>query len=174
LHRNKNGQWDVEPALSPQSHLASDPILSTTYKSKRVSEEKLFGTTTLWRGRIKTQVSDPTRTIVDLFDDPSYGGGFRQALTVFTAYMKSKEKSLQRLLEYTERFDNKSLFKRLGFIVESTFPSENEFIQACKDRMSKGYSLLDPTNPPSGPFVRRWNLRVNKELTTTWFRELKF
>ena len=36
---------------------------------------RLFGTTPLWREQVRVPVSDPTRTIVDVFDDPALGAG---------------------------------------------------------------------------------------------------
>jgi len=36
-----------------------------------------------------------------------------------------------------------------------------ELIAACRDSLSSGFSLLDPSLPAQGHFTRRWNLRVN-------------
>jgi predicted transcriptional regulator of viral defense system len=41
------------------------------------SEKALFGATPVWRGQTRVLVSDPSRTIVDLLDDPRLGGGIR-------------------------------------------------------------------------------------------------
>ncbi|MFA5140398.1 MAG: type IV toxin-antitoxin system AbiEi family antitoxin [Elusimicrobiota bacterium] len=140
-------------------------VLANRFRLKRVSPKRIFGTTTVWKQQVKTAVSDPSRTIVDLFDDPSLGGGFLQAVAVLNAYMASKSKDLPKLLQYMETFGNKTVFKRLGYLFEKKYPDEKAFIAGCLERIGKGYSKLDPDGPAEGAFVRRWNLRINKDIS---------
>ena len=139
-------------------------ILANAFKLKKIVPEKYFGTKTIWKGQMKLKVSDPTRTIVDLFDDPGTGGGFRQATTVLDAYMSSANKNLIQLLEYMQMLGNKSLFNRIGYLFESKYSDENEFIQSCQKNLAKGYSKLDANGGSSGSYLRRWNLRINRNL----------
>jgi len=139
-------------------------VLANRFRLKRVAAKRLFGTTTVWKGQIKTLVSDPSRTIADLFDDPAIGGGFLQAVAVLNAYMKSKEKDVVKLLGYMDMLGNKTVFKRLGYLFEKKYPEERTFIEGCIQRMGKGYSKLDPNSPSKGAYLRRWNLRINKDI----------
>jgi predicted transcriptional regulator of viral defense system len=55
-----------------------DTIQGTPVRIKVVGPAKMFGTVGVWRGSERVDVSDPSRTIVDLLDDPSMGGGIRR------------------------------------------------------------------------------------------------
>jgi len=139
-------------------------IQGSPYQAKSVAEDKIFGTRTVWRGQIKVQVSDPTRTVVDILDDPSIGGGIRHVAEVVGAYLRSEHRSDVLLAEYAQRVGNRTIFKRLGYLLESLGIAAPELIETCKNAMSSGVSLLDPTLGDEGHVVRRWNLRLNAVL----------
>lgn len=126
---------------------------------KQCGEESFFGLQTIWKGSNKISVSDPSRTIIDLLDDPSIGGGMRPAKDIFNEYLRSKHRNLKKLYEYALRLDNKTIFKRLGFLIEELAPNESETIRLCREKMSKGNSQLDP-ELPSKHLVTRWRLWV--------------
>ena len=136
-------------------------IQGTLYRVKVVSEERLFGLTTVWRGRVRVSVSDPGRTIVDLLDDPPLGGGIRHVAEIVETYFAEPFHDGQRLLEYAERLGNRTVYKRLGYLMEVLGIDVPELIAACLERLSSGFSLLDPSLPATGRFTRRWNLRLN-------------
>lgn len=46
-----------------------------TYRLKTISKQKMFGLKNIWIGSKKIKISDPTKTIIDLFDDPKLVGG---------------------------------------------------------------------------------------------------
>jgi predicted transcriptional regulator of viral defense system len=136
-------------------------IQGTPYRVKVVAEEKLFGMTVVWRGRVRIAVSDPTRTIIDILDDPSLGGGIRHVAEIVETYFAESFRDDRRLLEYAERLGNKTVYKRLGYLMEVLSIDAPELVAACLERLSSGFSLLDPSLPPAGRFTRRWNLRLN-------------
>jgi len=138
-------------------------ILSTPFRLKLTTSKRLFGTVPMWRGQLQTQVSDASRTLLDVFNDPSVAGGFPQSVRVLGAYLKSEHKDLKKLLQHLITFDSGALFKRFGYLFEIYFPQETAFIQECSRRIGKGYSKLDPSGPLRGPHVRRWNLQVNEK-----------
>ncbi|TAK36083.1 MAG: hypothetical protein EPO21_03765 [Chloroflexota bacterium] len=139
-------------------------IQGFSYHAKSVAEHKIFGTRTVWRDQIKVQVSDPTRTVVDILDDPSIGGGIRYVAEVLAAYLRSDHRSDVLLAEYAHRVGNRTIFKRLGYLLESLGIAAPELIEICKNAMSSGVSLLDPTLGDEGHVLRRWNLRLNAVL----------
>jgi predicted transcriptional regulator of viral defense system len=53
--------------------------------------------------------------------------------------------------------------KRLGYLLETVPGDYSSLINELQPRISKGYALLDPSAPPKGTFVARWNIRVNVE-----------
>ena len=54
------------------------------------------------------------------------------------------------LLAYAEQLGNKTVYKRLGYLVEAVGIDAPALLAACQERMSSGYSLLDPSSPPKG------------------------
>lgn len=136
----------------------------TRYQLKVRSEDLLFGTTPVWRNRVRVAVSDPSRTIVDILDDPGIGGGIRHVADVVHDYLVSEHRNEAKLLEYGDRLGNRTVFKRLGFVLEAAGMNAPELIDECAVRISSGITLLDPTMRATGHIVKRWNLRVNAHL----------
>ena len=89
------------------------------FKLKTIRPYKVFGTKTVWRGSVKIQVSDSSKTIIDLLDDPALGGGMRVIKDFFIEYWESGYRNIDRLIEYAEKMKNKTIFKRLGFLLEA-------------------------------------------------------
>ena len=51
-----------------------DEIGGARFVFFRIQPEVVFGTRAVWRGKVRVQVSDPSRTLVDLLARPSAGG----------------------------------------------------------------------------------------------------
>lgn len=134
------------------------PYLVTTR-----SADMLFGTRRTWRRAIPIEVSDPSRTLIDVLDDPMLGGGIRHITAVVAEYLRSDDCDMELLIEYGDRVGNRSAFKRLGWILE-VMGIDGALLQACRERRSAGLTKLDPSVGAPGRVVRRWNLRVNVEL----------
>ena len=120
-------------------------IKGTAFRVRTISEKALFGMQAAWRGQVKVNVSDPSRTVLDMFNDPSLGGGLRPSVDVLRQYMTSKNKNMGLLMDYAGRLGNGAVFKRLGFILERLFPEELDAIAVCRVRMTKGKVKLDPS-----------------------------
>jgi predicted transcriptional regulator of viral defense system len=129
------------------------------------SGEALFGTVGVWRGQTRVAVSDPSRTIVDILDDPRLGGGIRTVADVLREYMASQHRNDQLLIEYADRLDNRAVFKRLGYLIERLGTEADALLTACRERRSAGVVALDPSVKAPGQIVRRWGLRANVALT---------
>jgi len=143
----------------------TNPVVQATkFRVKSVSKQRFFGLKIVWRKSSKIKISDPSRTIVDILDDPSLGGGIRNVAEIFFNYSKEKERDYKILIDYSERFGNRTIFKRLGYLVESLKIDSPFLIQECRKRMSKGYSLLDPKMKNKGKLLRRWNLKINSNI----------
>lgn len=134
-------------------------IKGTEFVVRTIRPPSLFGTKPVWRGQVKVNVSDPTRTVLDMLDDPALGGGLRPAVDVFSSYLKSESKDLGLLLSYAERLDNGAVFKRLGYLLEWLAPDQVAAIKRCCERMTKGNAKLDPALP-SDQLVTKWRLWV--------------
>ena len=128
---------------------------------KVIRPERLFGTRTVWRGRVPVQVSDPARTIVDILDDPALGGGIRQVADMVEEFVAGDHRDDGLLMEYGDRLGNGTVFKRLGFLLEARDVPAPALVAAARDRVSAGITTLDPSAPPGGRIRTRWNLRLN-------------
>jgi len=136
-------------------------IQDTTFIIKVRAPDKLFGTSKVWLHGVPVEVSDASRTVVDILDDPKFGGGIRHVAEVVAAYFDGERRDDSLLLEYARRLGNRTVFKRLGYLLEALAIRAPELLGACRAEKSKGLSFLDPTIEATGRIVRRWNLRVN-------------
>ena len=126
---------------------------------KNRSAETFFGLQLVWKGGNKISVSDPSRTIVDLLDDPSMGGGMRPVSDMFKEYLRSKHPDLKQVYKYALKLKNRTIIKRLGFLLEHFAPEETRTIERCREQLSRGNSQLDPALPGKR-LVTRWRLWV--------------
>lgn len=135
-----------------------------TFWLRSIGDAKLFGTRSAWHDQIPVPVSDPSRTVVDLLDDPGAGGGIRHVSDVLRTYMLGSHRDDRLLMEYAHRLGNRTVFKRLGYLLEVMNLDGAGLVEDCFKSRSAGVSLLDPTLPKKGRVVRRWNLLLNASL----------
>jgi predicted transcriptional regulator of viral defense system len=142
-------------------------IKGTEFMLRTISGTALFGIKPVWRGQIKVSISDPSRTIIDLLNDPKLGGGIRPTKDIFSNYLKSDEKNIDLMIDYAKRLGNGAVFKRLGFLLERLAPDQIQSIQICRDNLTKGIAKLDPSLD-SEKMLTRWKLW----LPTNWDKEI--
>ena len=128
---------------------------------RKTSSARLFGLRSIWRGSTKLAVSDPSRTLIDVLDSPANGGGIRHVAEIVAAYFLSEQRQDEVLIDYGDRFGNRAIFKRLGYVIEATGIEAPSVVTACAARISRGISVLDPGISTTGPIRTRWNLRIN-------------
>lgn len=124
-------------------------------------KSKFFGTDHVWRGQVRVEVSDPSRTIVDVLDDPRLGGGIRNVAHVLGEYMVSSHRDDDLLISYAVHLGNRTVFKRLGYLIEQRGIDAQALVEACLSRRSSGVTVLDPSVKTPGRILRRWGLRIN-------------
>jgi len=143
-------------------------VKGTDFLVRTVSSKALFGLKPVWRGQVKVNVSDPTRTMLDMLSDPPLGGGIRTVVDMFRNYAASKEKDLGLLIAYAERLGNGAVFKRLGFILELLSLGDQKTLGQCRERLTTGNSKLDPSIP-ANRLITRWRLWVPEK----WAKEIR-
>ena len=136
-------------------------VQGTDFLIRTVPERTLFGMRRVWRQSVPVNVSDPHRTVIDILDVPASAGGALHAAEVLQAYFESEHADQEKLLEYGDRLGRGSVFKRLGYLTERIDLADADFLEACRTRITKGVSRLDPGGSAKGRIVARWNIRVN-------------
>ena len=121
-----------------------------------------WGLKSTWLRNRRLQFADPARTVIDILDDPNLGGGIRHGAEILAAYLSDHDPS--KLLEYGDKQGNRSVFKRLGFLLDTLGLGSQDLLAQCRDRISSGMSLLDPSGPDSGERVGEWRLRANVQI----------
>jgi len=144
-------------------------IASIPYRFITLLPEKFFGIKTIWINNKKVNMTDPEKTIVDCLDHPEYCGGIVEAVKGVWNGIKDKNIDLKKATGYAARINNKAVFKRLGYLCE-VLGIKTEQSNIWLHNISKGYSLLDPTLPDKGNYLRKWRLRCNvdKYNLTEW------
>ena len=139
-------------------------IQGTEFILKLVRAKKIRHTKSIWIENVKVRVSDPSQTIVDVLDDPAVGAGIRHVSDIVRNYFNSEYRNNIELLNYIKENKNRTVYKRLGYILEISDINVPDLINECHKNISSGYSILDPAIKTKGSFKRRWNLRVNAEI----------
>lgn len=138
-------------------------LLEHDYLLTHVSDDALaWGLRKVWRQDRALWMADEARTVIDMLDAPRLGGGIRHVAEMLAAYLADHEPD--RLVEYGERTGNRSVFKRLGYLVSTIAPDEGALLDACCRRLPTGVTLLDPSAPTAGPIDTEWRLRINVQL----------
>lgn len=140
------------------------------FRLKTVAEHKFFGLKNLWVGSKKIYISDATKTIVDIFDDPNLVGGMTIVQDIFSEYFESEHYDFDLLLNYTKKIGNKSIYKRLGFLLETSFPASKEQLAILHSKISKGYSIFDPATN-SHRTVSKWRLKMSESWKEAYDRK---
>ncbi|HEY3374464.1 MAG TPA: type IV toxin-antitoxin system AbiEi family antitoxin domain-containing protein [Candidatus Aquicultor sp.] len=141
-------------------------LLNIPYRLIFLSPKKFFGVTAVWINNKPVQITDKEKTIVDCFDRPKFCGGIIEAAKGLSEGIKDGV-DLKRLTSHAHQIGNSAVFKRLGFLAESLRLPVDPWLIEWQKHISKGYSLLDPTQPKRGRYNAKWHVIVNVEDITT-------
>lgn len=134
---------------------------------KKTDSTKFFGLKTIWKESIKVQISDPHKTIIDILDDPALAGGIRSAADMLQKYLKSEDFNTSLLLEYAFKMNNKTIFKRLGFLLSMLKFEDIVLIEQCRQNISQGNSQIDPVSKGKR-LVKKWGLWLPNDFENTF------
>lgn len=142
----------------------SAQLLGAEFHLVRIPPERLVSTTTVWRGAVRVPTSDRERTIADALVDPSWIGGVRHLVDILHTYGEDPKRDYPKILAHLERAGRASGSKRLGFLMETLFPTEGSLIREIHARRSTGIIRLDPSIKRRGQLSKRWGLWINVSL----------
>ena len=137
-------------------------ILDSPFRFVKISSRKFFG----WReyevSEHKVYLSDPEKTVADCLDHPEYCGGIEQIARA--VYFYADEFSIPGVVDAAKRMGNRSIIKRLGYILDILGVTGDYGSSFVDFKPSEGYVKLDALSPPLGKYNERWKLLVNYHL----------
>ena len=177
------GGWSALEYWHLTEQIFNTTIVITTKKIRNLSQEiegskfqikvsyskNTLGLKPVWRGDIKVLVSDPTRSIIDILDEPKLAGGIRPVLDALRIYLASEHKNIDLFIQYASNAKNKTINKRLGFLIEYLKAKEPKLILWCKEHLSSGNSKLD-SDLGADRLIKKWHLWVPNDWKTEWKR----
>lgn len=125
---------------------------------RHISNSYNYGFASEWVQNNKILFSDPHKTLID-FANFTHEFGSMALIDIFHSYMKSEHIDLNHVKIYAQASGNKTIFKRLGFLMETYYPHEKDFINFCSLHISKGYSSFSSTSS-CNRIIRRWKLKI--------------
>jgi predicted transcriptional regulator of viral defense system len=134
---------------------------------KKIDAKKIFGLKTIWKESAKIQISDPHKTIIDILDDPALAGGIRIVSDMLQKYLQSEHFNSTLLMEYAFKMNNKTIFKRLGFLLSILNLGETTLIDQCRQNISQGNSQIDPSSK-GDRLIKKWRLWLPKYFENTF------
>ena len=131
------------------------------FRTKHLDEKDIFGVNKIWNNNKPILISDLHRTLIDVLDDPSVGGGGRAMVDIAKSYHQKKEMNVETLWSYSEKLNHGAVFKRLGLIGEKILKIPAPMLEEIKGKCKSGIILLDPQGPKSGIVNNKWGIRIN-------------
>lgn len=140
-------------------------ISGVPYVARMIVSPHLFGIRKLWREETTVNISDPSRTIVDILDAPAFGGGIRHVSEILRNYFLSEYVDEELLLQYIEQFGNRAIYKRLGFMADRFHFGSAQLLEMCREKIGRGRTKLDPGKSTGGRFNPGWLIVENVKLS---------
>jgi predicted transcriptional regulator of viral defense system len=133
--------------------------LGLEFEFIHVQAEHFFGFQEEWVSQWhRVAITDPERTMLDLFAAPQVFGSLQTGLETMEAQLDHLDPD--KLASYALRYEVGAVIKRLGWALE-TLGAPESAIAPLQDYSLQAYSQLDPTGPPGGAPITRWQLRNN-------------
>ncbi|RLC62482.1 MAG: hypothetical protein DRI80_06310 [Chloroflexota bacterium] len=130
-----------------------------TYRFVTVRAHKFFGARRVWSGAEAIQVAEREKALVDSLDRPDLCGGVIEAAKAI--WRGRDEMDWEKAAAYGQRMGNRTILKRLGFLLETFALGTPPLLDALQADVGAGYTVLDNLYPREGRRDHRWHLVVN-------------
>lgn len=114
---------------------------------------------------VDVPMSDVPRTIADVLTEPWLAGGIHGVAAALAGYCSSPARDDDELLAHLDHGRNRTAYKRLGYLAERGGWLPSDLRDACRSRMGRGVTMLEPGGLRWGRVVWRWALRINADDT---------
>lgn len=134
------------------------------FRLVRAPLRKFFGATPMEKYGATFLVSDVEKTLLDCIDRQGLAGGMPGVVQV--VHTAKPRLDYERLREYLERLDNKSLTQRLGYLLEQVRPdvaTPRTFLEFLRSKRGDAFVKLgSPTRHGNlGPYRSDWRIVAN-------------
>lgn len=136
-------------------------IGGTTFILHYLDPSEHFGLVPVWRNSQRIDVTDASRTVIDMLARPTWGGGIRHVSEIVEEYFYGEHRDEALLVKYGDRLGIGALFKRLGYLIDELGIDAPDLVEHCLARRTAGVNDLDPSAESRGPTVSRWGIRAN-------------
>jgi predicted transcriptional regulator of viral defense system len=134
--------------------------LGLRFRFVTLTPHKFFGFQTVTIEEHPVQITTPSKTLVDGLDRPDLCGGIIELSKAICRYAQDGA-DWEQVTADAERLGNRTVFKRLGYLVELTETEVGEWLERWRAEISAGETLLDPRYGRQGEYHSGWNLRLN-------------
>ncbi len=143
-------------------------IKGIRFQFVKFKPEKFFGFKKIWLNGDMINMAEREKTIIDCLDQPRYCG--ETAETAKGLWNGRNELDFTKVIRYAEIMENRAVFKRLGYLMETLKLNDSRIIKKLRKNLSKGYAPLEPLGGKKGTYNNRWRLFVNvdPEYLTEW------
>lgn len=138
-------------------------IHHSTFLLTHIPKKLNFGTRTIWKKNKKVAISDPHKTIIDMFYDPMLGGGMQHTIDCFKIYLNSAHFSSEHVIDYALKINIGAVFKRLGYLYSTITGKNDDITQLCQKHITRGIIDIDPFIK-EGRINTFWGLRVPEQI----------
>lgn len=134
-------------------------ICSITYNFIKVSDNRMYGIDTIIIQGTEVLISSKERTLIDLiyFNKPI--GGISAAVEILKKIIVQKGCDINKLIEFTARFPNATVRKRIGTILEGMGTPKAALRPLVKSVENTAISSLTGTR--KGTLNKTWRVIVN-------------
>lgn len=130
-----------------------------TYRFVTVRPHKFFGSRRVWSGAEAILMAEREKALVDSLDRLDLCGGVIEAAKAI--WRGRDEMNWEKVVAYGRRMGNRTILKRLGFLLETLALGTPSVLDALQANVGAGYTVLDNLYPREGRRDHRWHLVVN-------------
>ena len=129
---------------------------NNTIKFIKIAESRFFG----YRKTDDTVIAEKEKALIDSLLFPRYAGGIVEVSKCLrNAWTEVNQVTL---IEYALKMKNKTLVKRLGYLIENNHLAiDMKRLNKLERGIGRGYSKLDPQLSNRGGYDKKWKLIVN-------------
>ena len=123
-----------------------------SFKYVTLKSQKFFG----YKSVGNIIIAEKEKAIIDSLMFPKYAGGIREINESLKSALNDLNKS--KLIDYAIKTKSKAVIRRLGFLLQVN--GYNKTLR-LKDKIGKGYEILDPSLKRSNNLNKEWMLDIN-------------